>query len=99
MPQPFVQRAPDARRLRQPEIGFPSQEVRSQAFDDLTHAAPARTPRQLLHLLLERRQWFGSDLALDLPFGGKPEAIAQKLASRDSGHALLLSLTVNCSLV
>jgi len=68
VPKPFIQTAPDAWRLRQPEVRFPTQQKRPQTLDDPTHAAPTGTPRQFRHPLLERRQWFGGDLALDLPF-------------------------------
>lgn len=53
MPQPFIQRTPDVRRLRQPEVGFPTHKIRPQALDDLRHAAPARTPASARAMSIE----------------------------------------------
>ena len=41
LPQPFVQFAPDTRRLRHPEVCFPAQQVRPEPVHHLCNAAPA----------------------------------------------------------
>jgi hypothetical protein len=65
VPQPLVQRAPDFGVCASPEVGFPSQQVGAQSFDDFRHAAPARASGQLPDPLLERRQRLVGHLALD----------------------------------
>ena len=85
MPQTFIQRLPDSRRLRQPIVGFPSQQIRLELVDDLRHAASARASGQLPDPSLERRHQFGCHLAFYLVLDTL-DALAQKPSSRQIGH-------------
>src|SRR5690606_37394618 len=62
---PFVQRSPEALGLRQPEVALPPQQVSSQPFHHLLHAASTRATRQGSDTLLERSDSFGRQTAIN----------------------------------
>src|SRR5882672_12093726 len=86
VPQPLIQLAPDLRRLRQPEVSLPTQNIGPQTIHRILQAAPATAAGQLPDALLERPQRLDGDLAFDHAARSYPKAVAEELATEHVGH-------------
>src|SRR5690606_25311417 len=86
---PFVEVAERPRRLGQPVVATPAEQVRAQSLYYLFHALATVAPGQLAHLLFQSLQGLRRDSAANRFTGREPEREPQKLVSHHRSYATL----------
>ncbi len=95
---PLLQRLPDARGLRQPEIGFPAKPTGGRSLSTTsTTLRPPERPVSCLIRCLNVAKSLAATLHVISPLGATQKLKPRNLRPNPRATALMVSLTVKCS--